>query len=224
MLKRAAEYETRLRAVLFVTIWHCAACSAGGPRGEDLLGKWQEIGKTEVLEFFTDGRVAINDRRRSSGGGWTILEDGRIKIEGSMLGSTVIFTGTMIRDTLVFVLDGDTSKYLRQSSDKPSETVSVPKPAPDQSTDPKFTSLRSDLLNIISSQKAYLKSRGTYAPDFPALVNAYPGLRLSYGATANLAASETGYSAVVNRDASAMCKVDVGGGVPSDIDGVIRCR
>ena len=90
-----------------------AACGSPAP-----TGKWQEIGKAEVLEFFPDGRVSIADQGIATTGNWTKAEGG-LKVQARYVGVIVTFTGGLRGDTLRLVApDGETSFYLRMEPPK----------------------------------------------------------------------------------------------------------
>lgn len=83
------------------------------PTQSQLLGKWKEKAGTEVLEFFKDGRVSITDKRQSLAGSWTVLDDGRIKLEVSFLGTGQILTGTLKGAILRLEMGNKSSEYER---------------------------------------------------------------------------------------------------------------
>lgn len=89
---------------------------ACGDREDQLVGNWRDVNGTERLEFFDDHRVTIADRRRSIAGSWTVLRDGRVKIEATTLGTTVVFTGALRDDTLILDVQGGTSRYTRDDT------------------------------------------------------------------------------------------------------------
>jgi hypothetical protein len=80
-----------------------------------LVGKWKEKGGTEVLEFFKDGRVSITDKGESITGSWTALDDGRIRIEVSVLGTTYVMMGTIKGATLRVEMADKSAEYERSS-------------------------------------------------------------------------------------------------------------
>jgi hypothetical protein len=82
-------------------------------QNQNVLGKWKEMGGTEVLEFFDDNRVAINDKGASTVGSWTLLNDGRVKIEAGALGFTSVVTGEVAGETLVLRMGEKQSRYER---------------------------------------------------------------------------------------------------------------
>src|SRR5258708_5622222 len=94
-------------AVVFCIVL-AAGCSS--PK-KDVLGKWKEHGKSETLEFFQDGKIAIAGSV-SVTGTWLVLDDGRLKVEVGMLGMTQTLTGTVGRDELTLIGPrADTSRY-----------------------------------------------------------------------------------------------------------------
>ncbi|MCJ7507437.1 MAG: zinc-ribbon domain-containing protein [candidate division Zixibacteria bacterium] len=82
-----------------------------GSSKSQFLGKWREVGKTEVMEFFKDGRVSITDKGMTAAGSWAVLDDGRVKIEANLLGMTVVGIGTLKGDTLRINISGEISEY-----------------------------------------------------------------------------------------------------------------
>lgn len=81
-----------------------------------LVGKWQEVGKTEVIEFFSDGRMSVSGGVMNTAGSWTLLDDGRVKIELTVLGMTAVMTGKVEGDILRLEMDGRTGQYRRRPS------------------------------------------------------------------------------------------------------------
>ncbi len=78
----------------------------------NIVGKWQEIGNTETVEFFSDNRVTVADGGLPFTGDWSYLDDGRIKIEITMLGTTYSMTGRIEGDVLsITIPNGQISKY-----------------------------------------------------------------------------------------------------------------
>lgn len=93
------------------------AVSVGGCRSSSsaFRGQWLEVGGKEVIEFFEDGRLSITNQAMPIGGSWTVLGDGRVKIEASALGTTMVITGNIEDDTLV-LRAGDKATRYRSSS------------------------------------------------------------------------------------------------------------
>jgi hypothetical protein len=62
-----------------------AACKKADP----VIGKWQEVSYPAWTEYFADGSVIRNDGMASTSGTWKRLEDGRLKVDATVLGSSV---------------------------------------------------------------------------------------------------------------------------------------
>lgn len=72
---------TILAVILLVTFAGC------GKVGQDpIVGKWQEVGGNDWSEYFPDGTAIFNDGSMSVSGKWQRLEDGRLKVEATVLG------------------------------------------------------------------------------------------------------------------------------------------
>jgi hypothetical protein len=55
------------------------ACSS---RSEDrMVGKWQQVDGTQVMQFFNNGTLIVSDRGKSMDGVYKILSDGRVRLE-----------------------------------------------------------------------------------------------------------------------------------------------
>lgn len=81
-----------------------------------IIGQWQEVGGTEVLEFFKDGTVVVTDKGMSLGGRYQFLDADRIKLELMFLGTPMVFVATIqiVGDILtLFKSDGTVSQYRR---------------------------------------------------------------------------------------------------------------
>lgn len=96
-------------------IFALSACSSNP--GDAIVGKWKEIGKTEIIEFFDEGTVNVTDKGISMAGNYSFIEKNRIKLELGGLGALV---GPMVRtvsidgDVLTFTeSNGDEDKYER---------------------------------------------------------------------------------------------------------------
>ena len=59
-----------------------AACKKEDP----LIGRWQEVDGNGRSEYFTDGSAIVNDGSIPVSGPWKRLEDGRLKIEATVMG------------------------------------------------------------------------------------------------------------------------------------------
>ncbi len=82
-----------------------------GSSKSQFLGKWREVGKTEVMEFFKDGRVSITDKGMTAPGNWVVLDDGRVQIKANLLGTTIVGIGTLKGDTLRINISGEITEY-----------------------------------------------------------------------------------------------------------------
>ena len=73
--------------------------------GDPLVGKWEDS-RGKVWEYFSDGTVLMSekDKELNYNGKWSRLDDGRVKIEFTMLGNSVgeVFTGETKGDDLSF--------------------------------------------------------------------------------------------------------------------------
>jgi hypothetical protein len=77
---------------LFATIVALAllvSCSGGS----SIVGKWQEIGGDETLEFFKDGTISASSKEMALGGKYSFVEVDRMKVE---LGGVGALAGPMI--------------------------------------------------------------------------------------------------------------------------------
>ena len=87
-----------------------SGCSSDETR---VVGKWREKGKTEVMEFFKDGKLGIADKGQSVVGTWTNIGDGRIRVEVTYSGTNHSFTVTTTKDALKADMGGQISEYER---------------------------------------------------------------------------------------------------------------
>jgi hypothetical protein len=71
--------RTAVRIVLgFVLVVLIACASATESR---VLGKWTDSNTGAFIEFLKDGRLQFGDKESSVTGNWTVVSDGRVKIE-----------------------------------------------------------------------------------------------------------------------------------------------
>ncbi len=90
----------------------------------------------------------------------------------------------------------------------------------------KLASVKTDLRNMMTAQEAYFSDFATYAADFAAL-QTKTNASLSAGNSATMAGVASGYTATVNNTSITtgftQCKVQVGAGAASTVDGVLTC-
>lgn len=78
----------------------------------ELVGRWQTINGVKVtLEFFSDNRVSLDIGGNTSMGNWSILDDGQIKVEITMMDMPFIYTGKIKNGFLQFEEHGYITKY-----------------------------------------------------------------------------------------------------------------
>lgn len=78
--------KTTYSFLAFCFVLILASCSS---KPESLIiGKWQEIGSANTIEFFQDGTVKITGTtglgKKSSSGTYKFLDEGRLKLEGGL--------------------------------------------------------------------------------------------------------------------------------------------
>ena len=83
-------------ATLLVLLTGCRSASPS----EKLLGKWQEEDGGDTTEFFEDGtfrtKAAPGSRKVSEiAGDWTMLEDGRLKLDITFMGQRIVSMATL---------------------------------------------------------------------------------------------------------------------------------
>ena len=78
----------------------------------ELVGRWQTINGVKVtLEFFSDNRVSLDIGGHTSMGNWSILDDGQIKVEITMMDMPFIYTGKIKNGFLQFEEGPFITKY-----------------------------------------------------------------------------------------------------------------
>ena len=89
----------------------------------------------------------------------------------------------------------------------------------------KLATIRSDLRNVMTAQEAYTADYSTFGT--LAQLQAATNYTFSPSNSADVAASATGYTATITNSSITagidQCQVQVGGGVPAAVDGVIAC-
>lgn len=82
------------------------------PPKSKVLGKW--VSGNDTIEFFSDGRLLSTEGSGSSAtGSWVILDDGRMKIEVSMLGLSTVILGSLADDQLLLDVRGGPRIFTR---------------------------------------------------------------------------------------------------------------
>lgn len=101
-----------------------AACKKADP----VLGKWQEVGDPAWTEYFTDGSVVLNDGMVSTSGKWKRLEDGRLKVDATVLGSSVseVYQVAVDGDTATFTDSAGKARSYRRTSTAPQGSGATP--------------------------------------------------------------------------------------------------
>ena len=89
----------------------------------------------------------------------------------------------------------------------------------------KLAAVRTDLRNAETAEESYFSDYNTYGT--VAQLQAGPLIGLSSGSTMIITAATNGYTASANNSSISStitsCKVQVGGGASSSVDGVISC-
>jgi hypothetical protein len=84
-------------ALLFLWVASCHSRS-------EIVGQWES--RLDTIEFFDDGSWSIELRGVGSiAGQWVILDDGRVKLSYSSLGSTHQILGRLEEDKLIMERD-----------------------------------------------------------------------------------------------------------------------
>jgi len=82
-----------------------------------ILGKWKEIDKTEVIQFYKDGTVNVIDKGISLGGSFKCIDHQHIKMELGSLGvlaGPMVYTVSVSKDELTLTDSrGKVSRYRR---------------------------------------------------------------------------------------------------------------
>ena len=80
-------------ALVIIALIFILACAANTPH---IIGKWKEIGKTAILEFWKDGTFkAVDNQKMAVSGKYTLIEPSNVRFEILHQGSpTEIVNGT----------------------------------------------------------------------------------------------------------------------------------
>jgi hypothetical protein len=99
---------------LIVSILVALSLSGCSSSKSKLVGKWQDIEKTGVMEFFSDNTVSSHSQGMDASGRWSILDDGRIKLEFTIEGISHSATGRIKGDAFQLETpDGKIEKYTK---------------------------------------------------------------------------------------------------------------
>ena len=94
-----------------------ALCACSSNPEDAIVGKWKEIGKTEVIEFFEEGTVSSTNKGISLTGKYSFIEKNRVKLEFGGVGALAgpkIRTVSIDGDVLTLTdSTGDEDKYQR---------------------------------------------------------------------------------------------------------------
>ena len=94
-----------------------ASISYAAELKKEIVGRWWEEGKTEVLEFLEENTIVVTSSNRSFIGEYKFLDENRISIfldGGSSLAGKHLFTVAISGDTLFLIsFNGKTSEYIR---------------------------------------------------------------------------------------------------------------
>ena len=71
--------RTAVRTALGLAVIVLMAC--GSSTESRVLGKWTDSNTGAFIEFFNDGKLQFGDKESSVVGNWSVVSDGRVKIE-----------------------------------------------------------------------------------------------------------------------------------------------
>jgi hypothetical protein len=103
-----------LAFIVLMGVLHLASCSS---TESAIIGKWQEIGGEETMEFFKDGTITGTALGMSFGGKYNFVDKDRIKIElggiGAIVGPRVVKVEISGNELSMTDSNGKVSKYRR---------------------------------------------------------------------------------------------------------------
>jgi len=107
--------------LLLVIIAFSMLVSSCTPPVSTLAGQWWCQDTEEAVEFFADNTFAYDSDLGRLSGKWSILRDGRVKLDMRIMGTDAIFLGTIDRDGLsIDFAEGGIDRFTRQ---KPGTSV-----------------------------------------------------------------------------------------------------
>jgi hypothetical protein len=96
-----------MRAVICIIVAACFSVALGcSSPSSRLIGKWADEKNEEVIEFFKDNTYIIPADKMPISGKWTLLDDGRVKINIESFGVTQSFISKMDGDKFIFSMGG----------------------------------------------------------------------------------------------------------------------
>ena len=90
MTEALGHMRTAVRIGLGLAVIVSAAC--GSPPESRVLGKWTDSNTGAFIEFFNDGKLQFGDKESSVVGNWSVVSDGRVKIELSGGANSLVAT------------------------------------------------------------------------------------------------------------------------------------
>jgi hypothetical protein len=78
-----------------------------------IVGKWKEIDKTDVMEFFKEGSVSVTDKDMSLVGNYKFVDDGRLRLEIVGLKSMIVTIKLTANELIFTETNGTTVKFKR---------------------------------------------------------------------------------------------------------------
>ena len=111
-MRYPASFRSRWLTLLLVLF--IAACGSAQP---NILGKWGEKADSpDAIEFFKDGTFTMSEgpAKGPFSGKWIALDDGRIKADLEMLGTTTTFLFVRVGEELEINMGGKKSRLVRK--------------------------------------------------------------------------------------------------------------
>lgn len=105
--------QLRISWLFIVIVSFFVACSS--PQG-NIVGKWAEkTSGMEAMEFFKDKTFTMNEGSKKAvfTGKWSMLDDGRIKVDLMAYGGTAVFFFILVGDELEMDMNGKKGRLIR---------------------------------------------------------------------------------------------------------------
>ena len=108
--------------LLFVLLTLLSVVACGQKPQEKILGRWQEVSSEKgVFEFFQDQTLTMTSKNKAGksqqmSGKWIVLDDGRLKFDLVMLGTSVpsVVKFRFDGSDMVFITDGGTEARFKK--------------------------------------------------------------------------------------------------------------